>query len=185
MLDIQIRDGRKGEHLKKIRFEDVEKYHCGQYLMAIAVGFRSMQAGIQELCGSEPPQRNDISILSGHGGPGFRDAIEYVTRAATRGALTVDVNYPVAQHDPYRAQSYAFVISHTNGSAVEVSLKEGFLPLEFYELLDKGRAGTRTEEDEERLDQLKRELCDRALAMSQEELLRVARISEPANNSLL
>ncbi|MEK3909955.1 FmdE family protein [Paenibacillus sp. FSL H7-0331] len=177
MLEIHIRDGRTGEHHKKIRFEDIEKYHCGQYLMAIAVAFRMLQAGIQELCGDQAPLRKDITIMSGHGGPGFRDAIEYVTRATTHGTLTVDVNYPVAQYDPHRAQSYTFVITISGGDSVEISLNDGFLPLEFYDLLEKGRAGTRTENDELRLDQLKKELCERALAMSTEELLTIKRLS--------
>ncbi|NHN30442.1 hypothetical protein [Paenibacillus agricola] len=176
MLEIAVRDGRTAEHLKIIRFDDIEKYHCGQFLMAIAVAFRMLQAGIEELCGNEPPQRKDIKVLSGHGGPGFRDAIEYVTRATTHNSLTVDVNYPVAQYDPHRAQSYTFVISIAGRSPVEVSLKDGFLPLEFYDLLEKGRAGTRTESDELRLDFLKASLCKRALAMTQDELLQVKRL---------
>lgn len=166
----------RGYH-KKISFEDIEKYHCGQYLMAIAVAFRMLQAGIQELCGDQAPLRKDITIMSGHGGPGFRDAIEYVTRATSHGALSVDVNYPVAQYDPHRAQSYTFVITISGGDSVEVSLNDGFLPLEFYDLLKKGRAGTRTENDELRLYQLKKELCERALAMSTEELLTIKRLS--------
>ncbi|GGF97762.1 FmdE family protein [Paenibacillus abyssi] len=177
MSIIQIRDGRTGEHLKKIRFEDVEKYHSGEFLMAIAVGYLSMQAGIEALAEGEILDRKDISVLSGHGGPGFRDAIEYVTRAQTRGALTIDVDYPVAQYDPHRAQSYAFVLTLKNGASVEVSLKEEFLPLEFYDLLKKGREGTRTEADELRLDQLKKELCDRALSMPREDLLQVKRLA--------
>ena len=177
MSTIYIRDGRKGEHLKKISFQDLEKYHCSEYQMAIAVGFRLLEVGLKELCGNNPPERKELSILSGHGGPGFRDAIEYITRAVTREAYTVDVNYPKAQYDPHRAQSYTFVISSTNGSSVEVSLNDGFLPLEFYDYLAKGREGTRTEQDEVELDKLKQELCDKALALPQDQLLSVRRIS--------
>jgi hypothetical protein len=177
MSKIYIRDGRKGEDLKEISFQDVEKYHCGLALMAIAVGFRFLQAGLQELFANNPPERKEISVLSGHGGPGFRDAIEYVTRAVTRGTYKVDTEYPKAQYDPHRAQSYTYVISSTNGSAVEVSLKEGFLPLKFYDYLAMGRAGTMTEQDEVELDKLKKVLCDRALELSQDELLSVKRLS--------
>ena len=55
--------------------------------MAIGVGFRIFQAVFEALYGEEIPNRKDISILSGHGGPGFRDAFEFVTRAQTRGTI--------------------------------------------------------------------------------------------------
>lgn len=135
MSTIYIKDGKE---LLEIGFPEVRKYHGNIALMAVAVGFRSLQAAFKELYGEDAPQRKEISILSGHGGPGFRDAFEFVTRAVTRGAYTVDVNYPQAQHDPHRAQGYAYVISSTDGKSVEVSLRDGFLPLAFYDYLKKG-----------------------------------------------
>jgi formylmethanofuran dehydrogenase subunit E len=161
----------------EIGFEDIRKYHGGLALMAVAVGFRSLQAAFAELFGDEIPQRKSISILSGHAGPGFRDAFEYVTRAVTRGAYQVNVEYPQAQYDPHRAQSYAFVISSADGAAVEVALKKDFLPMKFYDFLAKGREGSMTEEEEEEFRELKWSLSQRALALPQEELLSVKRIS--------
>ncbi|MCY9516383.1 hypothetical protein [Paenibacillus apiarius] len=160
----------------EISFEDIKKYHGGLALMAIAVAFRVQQAAIHELFGSEPPQRNMLSILSGHAGPGFRDAFEFVTRAVTRGVYKVDVHYPAAQYDPHRAQSYAFVLSAGEGAAVEVVLKDNFLPLEFYDYLAKGRNKAMTTQDVEQFDKLKLELSQQALALPQEELLTVKRL---------
>lgn len=174
MSVIYIRDRKE---VLELRYEDVKKYHGGLALMAVAVGFRSLQAAFSELFGDEAPNRKDISILSGHAGPGFRDVFEYVTRAVTRGAYTVDVNYPVSQFDPYRPQSYAFVISTADGQSVEVALREGFLPAAFYDYLKKGRENAMTEQDEEALDQLKLELSERAIALPQDELLVVKRLS--------
>lgn len=104
--------------------------------MAIGVGFRAVQAALQELYGEESPS-GARSPYARHAGPGFRDAFEYTTRAVTRGAYIVDVDYPVAQYDPHRAQSYAFVISDSQGASVEVALKENFLPAVFYDYLKK------------------------------------------------
>ncbi len=177
MSKITIRDGKKERDLKEITFEDLLKYHSAGALMALSVGFRVLEAGLKELFGDNPPERGEISILSGHAGPGFRDAFEYVTRAVTRGVYTVDVNYPKAQYDPHRAQSYAFVISSTNGSAVEVSLKDGFLPLEFYDYLAKGRAGILAEKEKDDFYTLVIELCEQARSLSQDELLFVERLS--------
>jgi hypothetical protein len=174
MSKIYIRDGKE---TLEIGFEEVRKYHGNLALMAVAVGFRSQQAAFQELFGDEAPQRKEISILSGHGGPGFRDAFEFVTRAVTRGAYQVDVNYPQAQYDPHRAQGYVYVISSSDGKSAEVSLKEGFLPLAFYDYLKKGREGTMTEEDVEVFTELKLSLSKRAMELPQDELLTVKRIS--------
>lgn len=160
-----------------MKFSELRNYHGNLALMAIGVGFRVVQAAIAELYGEAAPERASLSVRSGHAGPGFRDAFEYTTRAVTRGAYTVDVNYPAAQYDPYRPQSYAFVISDTDGASVEVALKEDFLPSVFYGYLKKGREGTMTAEDNAANEKLKADLCEKALALPQEELLHVKRLS--------
>lgn len=173
MSMIRIQDGKE---VLDIGFSDIRKYHGNLALMAVAVGFRSLQAAFGVLFGDEVPERKTISILSGHGGPGFRDAFEYATRAVTRAAYQVDTNYPQGQYDPHRAQGYAFVVSSDNGSAVEVVLNKDFLPLTFYDYLKKGREGTMTEADEEAFGKLKLELSERALATPQEELFEIRRL---------
>ena len=162
--------------LIEISFDDIKKYHGYAAYMALGVGFRVVEAAFQALYGGEIPNRKDISILSGHGGPGFRDVFEFVTRAKTRGAYTVDVNYPQAQYDPYRPQGYAYVFTKENGESVEVLLKENFLPPVFYEYLKKGREDSFTPEEYEDCERLKMELGDRAYSMPVEDLLIVNRL---------
>ncbi|MDF2647957.1 MAG: hypothetical protein K0Q73_3762 [Paenibacillus sp.] len=174
MLTIQIKD--RGE-LLTLHFSELRNYHGNLALMAIGVGFRVVQAALAELYGGAAPERSSLSITSGHAGPGFRDAFEYTTRAVTRGAYTVDVHYPAAQHDPHRPQSYAYVISDTSGASVEVALVPNFLPAVFYDYLKKGREGTMTEQDRAANEKLKAELCEKALALPQDELLAVRRLS--------
>jgi len=161
----------------EIGFADIEKYHGKLALMAVAVSFRAQQAAFKVLFGDRIPQRKEVLVQSGHAGPGFRDGFEYVTRAVTRGAYTVDVNYPQSQFDPHRPQSYAFVISTTGGEAVEVALKDNFLPMRFYDFLLKGREGTMTDADKEEFRQLKSSLAELALALPEEELFTVRRVS--------
>lgn len=174
MSTIRIKD--RGEVLN-LSFSELRNYHGNLALMAIAVGYRVVQAAFAELYGEKAPERSSLSVRSGHAGPGFRDAFEFTTRAVTRGVYTVDVDYPIAQYDPYRAQSYAFVISDQDGAAVEVALRQDFLPDAFYAYLKRGREGTMTAEDTAANEQLKRELCERALALPQDELLLVERLS--------
>ena len=119
------------------------------------------------------PERRDISILAGHGGPGFRDAFEFITRAATREKYEVDTAYPTAQYDPYRPTSYAFVFKRTSGEEVEVSLKKEFLPTVFYEFLKKEREEVFTPEEYEAFEKMKEQLCLRALELPLDELVEV------------
>lgn len=174
MTVIQVKDRNE---ILTLQFSELRNYHGNLALMAIGVGFRVLQAAFAELYGEEAPERKSLSVRSGHGGPGFRDAFEFVTRAVTRGAYTVDVDYPVAQYDPNRAQSYAYVISDDQGASVEVALKENFLPAVFYEYLKKGRDNTMSAEETLANEQLKASLCERALALPQDELLEVKRLS--------
>ncbi|QAY67451.1 hypothetical protein [Paenibacillus protaetiae] len=170
MSTIRIRDGKA---VLDIGFPELRNYHGGSALMALAVGYRSLQAAFGLLFGEEAPERKSLKITSGHGGPGFRDAFEYVTRAVTRGAYKVDVHYPQGQYDPYRPQGYAFVFETADGRAAEVVLKPNFLPAVFYEYLKKGREGGLMEADAEAFDGLKLALCEKALAAEQAELLDV------------
>lgn len=162
--------------LLEIGFQDIRKFHGIRAYMAIGVAYRVMQAAFIELYGNEVPERRDISILSGHGGPGFHDAFEFVTRAATRGQYIVDATYPQAQYDPNRPTSYAFVFKRQTGEQVEVSLKADFLPPVFYEYLKKGREDSFSPEEYEACEKLKKELCIRALKMPLESLLEVRHI---------
>ena len=162
--------------LLEISFEDIKKFHGYAAYMALGVGFRVVEAAFQELFGNDIPNRNDISVFSGHGGPGFRDVFEFVTRCKTREVYTVDPSYPVAQYDPYRPTSYAYVFTRQNGEAVEVSLKENFLPPIFYDYLKKGRDDSFTPEEYEANEVLKQELGNRAYEMPIEDLLYVKRL---------
>lgn len=160
-----------------IGFSDIVKYHGGLALMAVAVAFRAQQAAFRELFGEEAPQRKAVQIVSGHAGPGFRDSFEFITRAATRGAYTVDVFYPQAQYDPFRSQSYAFVITGEGKGAVEIALQAHFLPRVFYEYLKKSRDGEMTADDHEAFRELKGSLSRRALALPEDELLTIKRLA--------
>ncbi|WP_010271734.1 hypothetical protein [Paenibacillus senegalensis] len=170
---IQIYD-RKA--LLEIGFSDIRKYHGELALMAVAVGFRVLQEALKELYPEQPPQRSAISILSGHAGPGFRDAFEYVTRVVTRGAYEVNIHYPRGQYDPYRPQSYAFVIRDQAGPSVEVTLQPDFLPQVFYDYLKQGRDNSLSPEDTRSFDQLKTDLAKQALQLPAEQLLEIRRV---------
>lgn len=170
MKSIQIYDR---EDLLEIEFQDIRKFHGTRAYMTIGIAYRMAEAAFEALYGEDVPERSDISILAGHGGPGFRDAFEFITRAATRGEYEVDTAYPMAQYDPYRPTSYAFVFKRKSGEEVEVSLKKEFLPTVFFEFLKKGREEVFTPEEYEEFEKMKEQLCMRALELPLDELIEV------------
>ncbi|MER2190480.1 MAG: hypothetical protein ABS951_05930 [Solibacillus sp.] len=159
--------------LLEITFEDIVKYHGKAAYMALGAGYRVVQAAFEALYGEEIPNRNDLTVFSAHGGPGFRDVFEFVTRAKTRGVYTVDPNYPVAQYDPHRPTGYAYVFTRENGQAVEVSIKEDYLPAQFYDFLKISRERDFTEEEYVYFEQLKFDLANKALNTPLAELVDV------------
>lgn len=160
--------------LLEIHFEDIVKYHGKMAYMAVGAGYRVVQAAFEALYGTNIPNRQDITILSGHGGPGFRDVFEFVTRAVTRGVYTVDPTYPVAQYDPHRPTGYAYVFTRTtDGKKVEVSLNEDYLPPLFYDYLKIGRERELTAEETVFFIQLKEDMCNKALTTPLEQLVTV------------
>lgn len=176
-MGIQIYDHG---YLLDIEFEDIRKLHGIRAYMAIGVGYRVVEAALKELGNGNILSREDLQVISGHGGPGFRDAIEFVTRAKTRGQYTVDPTYPVAQYDPHRPTGYVYIFTNKKQETVQVSLNEDFLPPIFYDYLLKGREESFTREEYDHNEALKKELCFKALEMKQEDLLTVKRISVPA-----
>lgn len=141
----------------EISFEDIEKYHGQGFIAMAAVTFKAMQAAFDALFPDGPPQREEISILTGHPGQGVRDAFEMVTRAVTRGNYTIDTKRTQARLNPNADMSYSFDIIAIDGRRAEVVLKEGVLPNRFFELFQMVRRVPRSKKDQQELDRLKRE----------------------------
>lgn len=176
-MGIKIKD--YGYELE-IEFEDIRKLHGIRAYMAIGVGYRIMEAAIRELGDGELISREDIQVISGHGGPGFRDAIEFVTRALTRGQYTVDPTYPAAQYDPHRPTGYVYIFTLKGAKTVQITLNESFLPPIFYDYLLKGRENSFTAAEYDDNERLKKELCFKALEMKESDLITITEIPTPA-----
>ncbi len=130
----------------QIGFDALAAYHGQSALAMLAITFQCLRATTAILSPQAPARRAAISVVSGHPGPGVRDAFELVTRAVTRGAYIVDPTLPDARLNPYTEISYSFAIS-LEGRTAHAALKEGVLPGRFFELLaikDKSQA-VRTE----------------------------------------
>lgn len=150
----------------EIGFEAVAAYHGQAALAMLAVTFRALDVALKMLSSEQSVRRNDISVVSGHPGPGVRDSFEFVTRAVTRGAYTVDRNRPKARLMPGIDISYSFDVT-VRGKTAEIALLRDALPKRFFELTFNP---SRSAADDVELRLLKKDIAARTLLASAETL---------------
>jgi hypothetical protein len=150
-----------------ISFDSVVAYHGQAALAMLAITFQGLRATLSKLSPSRAPERSAISVVSGHPGPGVRDAFEFVTRAVTRKAYTVDRSLRDALLNPKADISYSFRIT-LNDQSVSAALRPGVLPARFFELNSIGPERSAAEESE--FSALKRQIASEALKAPPERL---------------
>lgn len=155
-------------------FEDLMRYHGPGSPGGVAHAFKVLERALPLLDPSGPVERRDLLVDTAFRGPGARDAIELVTRAVTGGRYVVDP----ALARPERGRTlerFVFRLSY-RGRAVTLLLREGFVTDEF---IDLARTDPRTNEQERKLDVLKREMAERVMAAPAAGVYDVAGESEP------
>jgi hypothetical protein len=151
----------------EIGFDSVVAYHGQAALAMLAITFQGLRAALARLSPDAAPQRSRITVVSGHPGPGVRDAFEFVTRAVTRNAYTVDRSLPEARLNPGADISYSFRVMLDQRS-VTAALRSHVLPARFFELNSMGAKRTAAEASE--LSALKRRIACEALAAGPDSL---------------
>lgn len=144
----------------EFEFRDLVRYHGHAALAMLALTFRAQEVAFSRLCGSAPPARDAISIVSGHPGPGVRDAFEMVTRAVTRGAYTIDRSLPGPRLNAATDVVYAFRVAVDGAGSVHLAVREGVMPDEFFPLI----VAQRTPAQDRRFAEIKREIAASVLA---------------------
>jgi hypothetical protein len=154
-------------------FEDLLRYHGRTSIGGLAHGFKVLERALPLLAGGDVCERADISIESGFGGGGARDAFEMVTRAVTGERFRYDPGLaPDAPASPMGRYFFRFL--HRSGTIAELTLRPGLVLDEFVDLATRGPA---TPAEEKRLAYLKQDMADRLLALPAAEVYdaRVAR----------
>jgi hypothetical protein len=141
-------------------FEDILKYHGFGSPGGVAHAFKVMERAWPGLSPSgAPPERREITVATAFGGPGARDAFEFVTRAVTGERYVVDA----ALARPERGRTlerFVFRLGYRERT-VTLLLRDGYVADEFIEL---ARRDDRSVDDETRLAALKQEMADRVMA---------------------
>lgn len=158
------------DDLLEFTFADVERYHGQHSIAGAALGFQVLRAGLAALFPDAPPRRDQISIVTGHPGPGFRDAFELITRAATRQALQFDPDLPYGRYNPFNTHAYNWRLRDANQREVELVLQPDLIPFEFFELWNRVGRRDATPADWQALVRVKRAVADDVLARPLAEL---------------
>jgi hypothetical protein len=149
-----------------IHFPALAAYHGQSALAMLAITFQGLRASLSRLSSESLLSRSEISVVSGHPGPGVRDAFEFVTRASTRGSYVVDRSLPKSRLNPKANVSYSFRVT-ARGRTVEAALHSGVLPQRFFDLFDLVAADSSYVAE---LSELKRTIASSALEASPESL---------------
>lgn len=113
-------------------------HHPGSLWWGTAVGFRAMQVAAEALSRDGLWARENLYVVSGHPGPGVKDAIQYVTGLDEPGGYHRVVPEGCDMQCNSRMK-YEWWVSDGRRTA-HVKLRDGFVPTAFYALSD--RLGT-------------------------------------------
>jgi hypothetical protein len=140
-------------------YEDMLRYHGGGSPGGVAHAFKVLERALPLLDPSGPCERRELGVETAFGGPGARDGFELVTRAVTGDRFSLDLT--LARPERGRTlERFVFRLRYRERETTLI-LREGFVTEEF---IDLARAGRRSDEQERRLDTLKREMAARVLA---------------------
>jgi hypothetical protein len=159
------------EHGRTITFtfDDMMRYHGVHSPAGVAMAFKIMQRAFGALSPDQPPARRSVSVRTAFRGPGARDGFEAVTRAVSEDRYTVDRSLVRADRGRL-LEDFVFVVGIADRTAT-LLLRDGFVTAEF---IDLAQAENRSDEQEQRLDELKARLAQGVMAAPADEVYDLA-----------
>ncbi|WNM57231.1 hypothetical protein [Candidatus Nitrospira allomarina] len=149
-----LEDGK----LQRLTYAGLLAFHQGDAVWGASVGYRAMQAAGWALSHEQLWDRKGLFVVSAHPGPGVRDAIEFVTRCVSRKRFQLlDPHQPAVCNQPMQ---FRWWVTH-HDRTVDVELKKGFVPAQFFELLERVGSDRETPSDSLNLEKLKADLTER------------------------
>jgi hypothetical protein len=146
-------------------FDDMMRYHGPHSPAGVAMAFKVMKRAFAVLSPGAPPERRSITVRTAFRGPGARDGFEAVTRAVSDGRYVVDRS--LVRTDVGRLREDFVFVVEIGDRAVTLLLRDGFVTDEF---IDLARAQNRSDDQEQRLTELKAQLSQRVLHTPTEDL---------------
>lgn len=157
-------------------YQGLLAFHAGDSWWGCSVGFRALQFAGQTLSEDALWDRESLSVVSGHPGPGVKDAIEFVTRCISRRRFRL--SNPVKRRRCSRDMRFEWWVSEGQ-STVDVRLRTDFVPEEFFVVLDRLRTPAEKSGDRKRFEDFKQSLSDQLWREPLESLYCVRNVPEP------
>lgn len=136
---------RSGNEVLELNYDGAICQHPGSLWWGTAVAFRAMQAAGLALSQDELWSRDSMCVVTGHPGPGVRDAVDYVANVVARGRYKVVLAEGCGMQCNSQMK-YDWWVSDGRRTAL-VQLVKGFVPLSFYTLSDRLTPEQTTKED--------------------------------------
>ncbi|HNP27598.1 MAG TPA: hypothetical protein PKK23_01045 [Nitrospirales bacterium] len=158
LLTSEILEILEDGQLQRLTYAGLPTFHRGNAVWEACVGYRAMQATGWALSHEQLWDRKGLFVVSAHPGPGVRDAIEFVTRCVSRKRFQLlDPHQPAVcnQHMQFR-----WWVTHYDRT-VDVEFKNGFVPAQFFDLLERVGPDRETPSDSLNLEKLKADLTER------------------------
>ena len=154
-------DGR----LLTLDYQGLLAYHDGNAVAGATIGFRVVQAAADVFKSyGVDLERNSIKVISGHPGPGYQDAFEYILHCVSRQRFTVDRNLPEARYSPYHEYAFQFLFVETTlAKKAIITLREDIILPRFFEVLRDLKIHENDSRLNQELDNLKQEVARKAL----------------------
>jgi hypothetical protein len=157
--------------LINFNYGDLKIFHKGDSWFGCTVGFRAMQLAAREF--SRPAlseqaswSRENLSIVSGHPGPGVKDAIELITATVSSNQFELLDNINTRDGSMGCNSNMKFewwVTAHNE--TIHIKLHDDIIPDSFLALLDRlnvdnGLTDSEKKKDRKQFDQMKKDLSN-------------------------
>jgi hypothetical protein len=176
-LDI-LDDGQ----LQRLDYHGLLRFHQGNATWGAAVAFRALQRAGQYFSQPALWERRSLTVSSAHPGPGVRDAVEYVTRCVSRGRYRL--TQPERAGQCHKGMQFAWWV-HDGTRMVSVRLREGFVPEEFFVLVDRIDTPMEQPGDREQHEHMKEQLTNQLWTEPLDTLFRVIETIQPIGATVL
>lgn len=160
-----------GNHgIETLTYSALRSFHMDGNCAMLAIAFLSLEGALAWLAERGGPHRHQVQVRCAHPGTGVRDAIEYVTRAVTRGHFELDKSMPLPRINPHADFAYAWELGD-HRHRVRCQVRPGVLPERFFGLFGAARRGEMTDATRAELDQLKRDIEARVLSLHPQDVV--------------
>jgi len=147
------------DKVRTLDYQEATAEHQRSLWWGTAVGYRAMQAAAKALSQEQLWSRDNLTVVSGHPGPGVIDSLNFVTGCADNDRLTVMQN-PNCVNRCNSEMKFEWWVSDGKQTA-HVSLREDFVPKEFYQLIDRSVYDEKLDDDDQLFELYKVNLSSR------------------------